>query len=217
MLSGKHIVLGVSGSIAAYKAVYLARLLGEAQAEVWPVLTRSAARFVGPLTFSSITGNRAVVDLWQSAAAGEIGHVELAHKADAVVVAPTTADLLARLAQGRADEPITAIALSTRAKLIIAPAMEDGMWNHEATREHVVTLVRRGAHIVAPTSGELASGRVGAGRLPRRRTSSRRWSGSCRPRIIRARPCWSPLGQPASTSIQRASCRTPRAARWVTR
>jgi phosphopantothenoylcysteine decarboxylase / phosphopantothenate---cysteine ligase len=165
MLSDKHIVLGVSGSIAAYKAVYLLRLLTEQRAEVWPVLTPSACRFVGPLTFSALSGHRAVVDLWTSGAAGEIGHVELAHRADAVVLAPTTADLLARLAQGRADDPLTAIALATRAPLVIAPAMEDGMWSHEATQEHVVTLVRRGARIVAPVSGELASGRVGAGRL----------------------------------------------------
>ncbi len=165
MLAGKHVVLGVSGSIAAYKAVYLTRLLIEARAEVWPVLTPSAARFVGPLTFSALSGHRAVVDLWASGAAGEVGHVELAHRADLVVLAPATADLLARLAQGRADDPLTAIALSTRAPMVVAPAMEDGMWHHEATREHVLTLLRRGVRVVAPGTGELASGRVGAGRL----------------------------------------------------
>lgn len=165
MLAGKHVVLGVSGSIAAYKAVYLTRLLVEAGAEVWPILTLSATRFVGPLTFSALTGHRAVTDMWSAAEAGEISHVELAHRAHAFALAPATADLIARLALGRADEPLGAVALSTRAPWVVAPAMEEGMWLNPATQGHVATLVSRGARIVSPGSGALASGREGKGRL----------------------------------------------------
>ncbi len=165
MLADKHVVLGVAGSIAAYKAVYLTRLFTEAGAQVWPVLTSAAARFVGPLTFSSLSGHRTVVDWWSTAQAGEIGHVELAHKADVVVLAPASADLLARLFAGRADDPLSAIVLATRAPLVVAPAMEDGMWRHPATQQHVTALSARGASIVAPEAGSLASGREGTGRL----------------------------------------------------
>lgn len=164
-LREKHVVLGVAGSIAAYKALYLTRLLVEAKARVSPILTRSAARFVAPLSFSVLSGQRTVTDLWTAAEQGEVGHVELAHEADTLLIAPATADLIARLATGRADEPLTAVALSTRAPLIIAPAMESGMWDHPATKEHVETLRNRGATFVWPESGDLASGRSGVGRL----------------------------------------------------
>ncbi len=165
MLGGKHIVLGVSGSIAAYKAVYLARLCLEAGADVWPVLTAAATRFVGPLTFSALCGHRAVTDLWAQAEAGEIGHVELAHRASLVAIAPATADTLARVALGRADDPLGAICLATRAPLLVAPAMESGMWLHEATQASVATLRQRGAIVVEPEAGQLGSGREGIGRL----------------------------------------------------
>ena len=165
MLTDKNILLGVTGSIAAYKSIYLARLLVEAGANVFPVLTPSATRFVGALSFSAITGNRAITNLWASAEAGEIGHVELAHKADALIIAPATANSIAQIALGLADAPLSAIALSTRAPLLIAPAMEDGMWNHPATQQHIVTLQERGALIAFPTAGALASGRIGQGRM----------------------------------------------------
>ena len=165
MLAGKNVVLGVSGSIAAYKALYLTRLLVEAGAQVWPILTTGALRFVGALSFSTLARRRAVTDMWSPAEEGAVGHVERAHAADVLAIAPATADLLARLAQGRADEPLTAVALSTRAPWVVAPAMEEGMWRHEATQAHVRELVARGARFVAPATGELASGRSGAGRL----------------------------------------------------
>jgi phosphopantothenoylcysteine decarboxylase/phosphopantothenate--cysteine ligase len=165
MLAGKTVVLGVSGSIAAYKAVYLARLLVEAGADVWPILTPSAVRFVGPMTFSALCGHRAVTDLWAAADAGEVGHVELAHRADVFVLAPATADLLARVVQGRADDPLAAVALATRAPWVVAPAMEENMWQHAETQRHVDELVRRGARVVLPGEGALASGRSGKGRL----------------------------------------------------
>ncbi len=165
MLYEKTVVLGVSGSIAAYKAVYLTRLLLEARARVYPMLTPSAQRFVGALTFSSLTGHRAVTDLWQQAEAGEIGHVEWAHEADVLVLAPATADLIARLAIGRADSPLAAVALATKAPWVVAPAMETGMWQNAATQAHVATLRDRGVRIVGPQEGALASGREGIGRM----------------------------------------------------
>lgn len=164
-LREKHVVLGVSGSIAAYKALYVTRLLLDAKARVSPILTRSATRFIGPLSFAVLAGESAITDLWSSAENGEVGHIELAHRADVVLIAPASADLLARLASGRADEPLTAVALSTRAPLLIAPAMESGMWEHPSTKEHVAFLRDRGATFVWPEAGELASGRSGIGRL----------------------------------------------------
>ena len=165
MLKNKVIVLGVSGSIAAYKSIYLTRLLTEAGADVLPVLTKSACRFVGPLSFSTLSGNRAVTDLWSSAQAGEIGHVEWAHRADLLVIAPATANTIAKIALGLADDPLSAMALSTQAPILIAPAMEDGMWNNPATQAHIQTLIEREAIIVSPQSGALASGRSGMGRM----------------------------------------------------
>lgn len=164
-LSGRKIVLGVCGSIAAYKSLYLLRLLTLAGAEVAPILTRAATRFVGPMSFSALAGRAAVTDLWTAATQGEVGHVELAHWADLVVVAPSSADALARIANGRADDPLAAVALSTDAPLLFAPAMEDNMWRSADTQSHVAALQERGAQFVAPESGSLASGRSGAGRL----------------------------------------------------
>ncbi|MBC7793279.1 MAG: bifunctional 4'-phosphopantothenoylcysteine decarboxylase/phosphopantothenoylcysteine synthetase, partial [Clostridia bacterium] len=164
-LRDKHLVLGVTGSISAYKALYLTRILVEAKGQVSPILTRAAARFVGPLSFSVLSGERAVTDLWSAAEAGEVGHVELAHRADAVIIAPATADSIARIALGRADDPLTAVVLSTTKPVIIAPAMESGMWNDAMTNAHVEALVARGYHFVWPETGELASGRSGVGRL----------------------------------------------------
>ncbi|HET6345834.1 MAG TPA: bifunctional phosphopantothenoylcysteine decarboxylase/phosphopantothenate--cysteine ligase CoaBC, partial [Myxococcota bacterium] len=165
MLQGKKIVLGVSGSVAAYKAVYLTRLLTDANATVWPVLTAGASRFVGPLSFTVLSRNRCVTDLWNASGGGEISHVELAHTADAVVIAPATADLLARLAAGRADDPLCALALATRAPRLLAPAMETHMWEHPATQAHLHALEARGWRVAAPAPGALASGRQGTGRL----------------------------------------------------
>jgi phosphopantothenoylcysteine decarboxylase/phosphopantothenate--cysteine ligase len=165
MLSGKQLLLGVSGSIAAYKAVYLARLFVEAGAEVWPILTAAATRFVGPMTFAALTRHRPVVDMWSAAEAGEISHVELAHRAEVLVLAPATADLLARLDLGRADDPLAAVALATRAPWVVAPAMESGMWQNPATQAHVNALTARGARFVMPRVGHLASGAQGVGRM----------------------------------------------------
>ena len=165
MLRDKNIVLGVSGSIAAYKAIYLSRLLCEAGAQLWPVLTRSATQFVGSLSFAAICGRGVITDLWSASGGGEIGHVELAHRADAFLIAPCTADLIARMAQGRAADPLTAIALATSAPRLLAPAMETGMWEDPATQENLAQLKERGWRVLAPLEGALASGRSGTGRM----------------------------------------------------
>jgi phosphopantothenoylcysteine decarboxylase / phosphopantothenate---cysteine ligase len=165
MLKNRRVLLGVSGSIAAYKAVYLARRLVEAGAEVWPILTPSATRFVGPLTFSVLCGHRAIVDMWSASEGGEVSHVALAHAADLLLLAPATADLLARLSMGRAEDPLAAVALATHAPWIVAPAMESGMWASPATQGNVRTLEGRGARFIMPGSGPLASGAQGVGRM----------------------------------------------------
>jgi phosphopantothenoylcysteine decarboxylase/phosphopantothenate--cysteine ligase len=159
------VVLGVSGSIAAYKAAEVARLLVKGGARVVPVLSRSALEFVGAATFSGITGERAHTDMFGPEQRGEL-HVELGARADAIVFAPATADLLARLASGRSDDLLTALALSARGPLLAAPAMHPRMWSHPATQRNVATLASDGrVELVGPVSGEVASGETGVGRM----------------------------------------------------
>ena len=165
VLKHKKIVLGVCGSIAAYKALLLARLLTELGSEVAPILTTSAQRFVGPLSFSALCKQPCITNLWDAAARGEIGHVELAHSADLVIVAPASAHMLAKMSQGMADDPLCALLLDTRAPILVAPAMETGMWEHPATMANLRLLRERGVHVAAPAGGALASGRQGLGRL----------------------------------------------------
>jgi phosphopantothenoylcysteine decarboxylase / phosphopantothenate---cysteine ligase len=166
LLSGKRIVLGVTGSIAAYKAADLASKLTQAGAQVDVILTSAAEKFITPLTFQSVTGRRAYIenDLWGNEA--HVLHVGLGHAADLLVIAPCTANTLAQLAHGRADSLLTVTALASTCPLIIAPAMDGGMWDHAATQENLDTLKKRGAYIIEPGVGHLASGLTGRGRLP---------------------------------------------------
>jgi phosphopantothenoylcysteine decarboxylase/phosphopantothenate--cysteine ligase len=164
-LTQKTLILGVSGSIAAYKALNLTRLAREEGLEVRAILTPGATRFVGPLSFSVLSGHRAVTDMWLASQMGEVGHVEWAHQAGVMLIAPATAETIANLAQGHAGDPVCAVALSTRAPLLIAPAMEENMWNNPATVQNVQTLKERGALVIEPESGHLASGREGLGRM----------------------------------------------------
>jgi phosphopantothenoylcysteine decarboxylase/phosphopantothenate--cysteine ligase len=159
------IVLAVSGSIAAYKAVEVARLLKKAGARVLPLLTRAAKEFVGPQTFSGITGEPVAEDMFDPAFAGE-KHVDLGRHADLVLIVPATADLLARLAAGRADDLLTALVLCASCPVIAAPAMHPRMWAHPATKRNVATIVGDGRiSFVGPVDGEVASGDRGLGRL----------------------------------------------------
>ena len=161
----KRVLLGVSGSIAAYKAVDLASKLTQAGAAVDVLMTYSATHFITPLSFRSITHRPVLVDLFDINSPQAIEHVALAKSADVLVVAPATAHLIAKLALGLADDPISVIALATSAPLVLAPAMDANMWQHPAVQRNVQTLTQRGAVIVGPGQGRLASGLVGWGRV----------------------------------------------------
>ncbi|MBI2756911.1 MAG: bifunctional phosphopantothenoylcysteine decarboxylase/phosphopantothenate--cysteine ligase CoaBC [Chloroflexi bacterium] len=173
VLRGARVALGVSGSIAAYKAVALASALHQAGAIVDVALTADAQRFVQPLSFQAITHRPVFSDLWapgmETTAGGEgghsIAHVTLGHESDVLVVAPATAHILAKLALGLADDPVSVTALAARCPLVVAPAMDAGMYNHPATAQNVATLRARGATVVEPEVGHLASGLSGLGRL----------------------------------------------------
>ena len=164
-LSGKTIALCVTGSIAAYKAVEVARLLVKAGARVLPVMTASAGRFLGAVTLAGITGEPVAADMWDASFPGEM-HVRLAERADIVAIVPATADVLSRLAHGRADDLVTALALCARGPVLAAPAMHPRMWEHPATQRNVADLAaQRRVTLVGPVSGEVASGDVGQGRM----------------------------------------------------
>ncbi|NRA36054.1 MAG: bifunctional phosphopantothenoylcysteine decarboxylase/phosphopantothenate--cysteine ligase CoaBC [Polyangiaceae bacterium] len=164
-LSGTRVTLCVTGSIAAYKTVMLTRLLLKAGASVQVVLTKSAEKFVGAATFAGLTGSPVLRTMFDDEIGGEL-HVELGAQSDLIAIVPTTADCLARLAMGRADDLVTATALSARCPIVLAPAMHPTMWGHPATERNVATLIRDDRVIFAgPTSGEVASGDVGDGRM----------------------------------------------------
>jgi phosphopantothenoylcysteine decarboxylase/phosphopantothenate--cysteine ligase len=178
VLRGRTVLVGVSGGIAAYKTCELVRWLRRREAAVVVVMTPAAERFVTPLTFEALSGNPVITSLWgeqkhdlvlpeeaRRKTTGKVGHIDLAEAADVMVLAPATADLIARLVHGEAPDALTTIVLASRARLVVAPSMDFGMWRHAATQENVRVLRRRGAVIVGPASGELASGLMGPGRL----------------------------------------------------
>ncbi|HEY6867356.1 MAG TPA: bifunctional phosphopantothenoylcysteine decarboxylase/phosphopantothenate--cysteine ligase CoaBC, partial [Candidatus Eisenbacteria bacterium] len=178
MLRGRTVVVGVSGGIAAYKACELVRWLTGRQAAVIVVMTPAATEFVAPLTFQVLSGNPVVLNLWgdqqpefqlpqdaRRRIGGRVEHVDVAEAADALVIAPATADLIARLVHGVAPDALTSVALASRAPLVVCPAMDREMWAHPATQENLRALRARGATIVGPERGSLASGLEGPGRL----------------------------------------------------
>jgi phosphopantothenoylcysteine decarboxylase/phosphopantothenate--cysteine ligase len=162
-LIGKQIVLGVTGSIAAYKAVALLRTLLREGAMVHVVMTQSATKFVTPLTFEVLSGHPVSTDVFE--AHQEMKHLSLPEQADAIVIAPATANCLARAALGLGDDLLSTMLLAAQCPLIVAPAMDGGMWAHPSVREHIGTLRTRGTIVVNPEIGSLASGRIGQGRL----------------------------------------------------
>ncbi|HEY7955220.1 MAG TPA: bifunctional phosphopantothenoylcysteine decarboxylase/phosphopantothenate--cysteine ligase CoaBC [Polyangia bacterium] len=168
-LAGRRIVLGISGGIAAYKAAELVRLFVKAGAEVRVIMTRAAQKFITPLTLQALSQHPVATDLFElteeASHESKIGHIELADLAELLVIAPASADLIAKLALGLADDLLTTVALASKAPLLIAPAMNVNMWNHPATRANVATLASRGALTVGPGAGELACGWVGSGRM----------------------------------------------------
>jgi len=164
-LAGKQVLLGVSGGIAAYKAPDLVRRLRDQGAEVRVVMTPAAARFVTPLTFQAVSGHPVRDSLWDDAAEAAMGHIELARWADLVLVAPATADVLARLAAGMADDLLTTLCLATAAPLCVAPAMNRLMWASAATQDNMARLQGRGVCVLGPAEGPQACGETGAGRM----------------------------------------------------
>jgi phosphopantothenoylcysteine decarboxylase / phosphopantothenate---cysteine ligase len=162
-LAGRRIVLGVSGGIAAYKAVEICRRLVDAGAHVMPVLTTGATRFVGPLTFSALASEPARTSLFEGPE--PIPHTRLGQNCDLVVVAPATARVIGHYAAGISNDLLTATLLATRSPVLVAPAMHTEMWEHPAVQDNLALLRRRGVHVVDPESGRLAGGDVGAGRL----------------------------------------------------
>ncbi|WP_349999456.1 bifunctional phosphopantothenoylcysteine decarboxylase/phosphopantothenate--cysteine ligase CoaBC [Stenotrophomonas lacuserhaii] len=164
-LEGRRLLLCVGGGIAAYKALELVRRLRDAGALVQVAMTAGAQQFVTPLSFQALSGQPTRTTLWDSAAEQAMGHIELARWADRIVVAPGTADLLARLAQGHADDLVSTLCLASTAPLTVCPAMNHCMWLHPATQANIALLRTRGAQVVGPVDGPLAEGESGPGRL----------------------------------------------------
>lgn len=164
-LAGRRIVLGVCGGIAAYKAAELVRRLRDAGAQVQVAMTGNAQRFVGAQTFQALSGLPVRTSLWDDAAEAAMGHIELARWADRVVVAPATANTIARLAHGLADDLVSTLCLATTAPITLCPAMNHRMWLHPATQANVALLRERGATVIGPDEGPLAEGESGPGRL----------------------------------------------------
>lgn len=165
MFEGKTVLLGVTGSIAAYKAVDLASKLAQAGLAVDVIMTEAATKFVAPLSFRSVTHRPVHTDMWAPVAEFNIKHVSLAERADVVMIAPATANTIARIARGLADDLLTCTVLSTRAPVLVAPAMDVGMYQNRATQENLEILRSRGFTIVGPAEGRLASGLKGPGRM----------------------------------------------------
>ncbi|MDX9836835.1 MAG: bifunctional phosphopantothenoylcysteine decarboxylase/phosphopantothenate--cysteine ligase CoaBC [Azoarcus sp.] len=164
-LQGRKLVLGVTGGVAAYKAAELVRLLIKAGADVHVVLTEGGARFVTAVTYQALSGNPVWTDLWDARMDNNMAHIDLSRDADAVLIAPATADCLARLAQGRADDLLTTLCLARDVPLLVAPAMNRQMWEHPATQRNVATLGDDGVTVVGPAAGEQACGETGMGRM----------------------------------------------------
>jgi len=165
MLAGKRILLIIGGGIAAYKALELIRLVQKAGAAVVPVLTRAGAQFVTPLSVGALAGARVHQDLFDLTDEAEMGHIRLSRAADLVVVAPATADLLARMAGGRADDLASTLLLATDKRVLVAPAMNVRMWQHPATQRNLAVLRSDGVLVVGPDAGEMACGEYGPGRM----------------------------------------------------
>lgn len=164
-LANKQIVLGVTGGIAAYKSADLVRRLREAGAEVRVVMTQSAKEFITPLTMQAVSGNPVHDDLFDLKAEAAMGHIELARWADVIIVAPATADFMARLVKGEANDLLTTLCIATTAPIVLAPAMNQAMWKNKQTQKNLQVLQRKKIHIAGPAAGSQACGDVGPGRM----------------------------------------------------
>lgn len=165
MLTGKHVVLGVTGGIAAYKACEVVSRLRKLHAEVDVIMTENATRLVAPLTFETLSNRPVCVDTFSRVESWDVKHISLAQKADVMLVAPATANLMAKLAHGIADDMLSTTLLATKAPILLAPAMNTGMWTAAVTQENLQILLKRGVQTIGPGSGFLACGDTGAGRM----------------------------------------------------
>lgn len=166
MLKGKTVLLGVTGGIAAYKSATLASLLVKAGAEVHVIMTENATNFINPITFETLTNHKCITDTFDRNFEFHVEHVALAQKADVIMVAPATANVIAKLAHGQADDMLTTTILASRAPKLIAPAMNTGMYENPVTQDNMKTLEHYGMEVITPASGRLACGDTGAGKMP---------------------------------------------------
>ena len=212
-----RIALGVSGGIGAYKAVEVVRGLQKAGHDVTVVMTRSARRFVGELTFEAITRRRVVGSQWAPGLNADIEHIALATSSDLLLVVPATANVIAKFAHGLADDFLSSLYLATTAPVLLAPAMNTHMLEHPAVQANLQTLAARGVQFVEPGEGYLACGWVGKGRLaePDDVVAAVQSACSAAPRWPVGR-CWSPPGRPSRTSIRCGSSATAPAVAWAT-
>ena len=164
-LTGKRILLGITGGVAAYKAAALARLLVKAGADVRVAMTQSATRFIGTATMQALSGQPVWTDLWDARVPDSMGHIELSRDRDLIVVAPATADFMARVVHGRADDLLAALCVARRCPLMLAPAMNVEMWENPSTQRNVATLRADGVHLAGPAPGDQACGETGMGRM----------------------------------------------------
>ena len=164
-LTNKRVLLGITGGIAAYKCAELTRFLSKAGAEVRVAMTKAATEFITPLTMQALSGNRVSLDLLDTEAEAAMGHIELARWADLILVAPATADFIARIAHGQADDILSTLVLASSAPVAVAPAMNQAMWGDSGTQSNLSELAERGFHIFGPAEGEQACGDVGLGRM----------------------------------------------------
>ena len=183
-LNNRNIIVGITGGIAAYKAAQLVRELQGLGAEVRVVMTRSATEFITPMTLQALSGNPVHLDLLDSAAEAAMGHIELARWADLVCVAPATADFLARLCAGRADDLLCSLCLATSAPLLLAPAMNQGMWRDPATAANIALLRERDVTLVGPADGSQACGDIGPGRMEEPATIAAQVAASFESRLL---------------------------------
>lgn len=166
MLTGKHVLLGITGGIAAYKTANLASMLVKLHADVHVIMTKNAEKFISPVVFEALTGNKVEDDVFDSGSEYHIPHIEMAREADVVMIAPASANIIAKLAHGLADDMLSTTMLATRAPVMIVPAMNTLMYEHRATQENLSRLTAMGYHVIEPDSGRLACGDTGSGKMP---------------------------------------------------
>lgn len=187
VLKGRRIVLGVSGGIAAYKAAEFVRLLVKAGADVHVVLSEGGARFVTAVTFQALSGNTVWTDLWDARMSNNMAHIDLGREADAILVAPATADFIARLAQGRADDLLSTLCLARDVPLIVAPAMNRQMWESPPTRRNLALIREDGVSVFGPAAGDQACGEIGMGRMLEPEELLERLEGFFEPKLLAGR------------------------------